>query len=87
MVTVVDSCRQFEDYREVTHSTMNRNEDNKGMEMKTTKVVFETMGACQQSLLFFGQKRLGNFFQSFFILISLVHNWNTFGAKTRHMQI
>jgi len=50
---------------EITHSMMNRNEDNKGMEMRTTKVVFETMGVCQQSLLFFGQRRLGSFFQSF----------------------
>jgi hypothetical protein len=52
---------------------MNGNEDNKGMEMSTAKVVFEIMGACkyfhwQQSLSFFGQKRLGSFFlQSFFI--------------------
>jgi hypothetical protein len=54
---------------------MNGNEDNKGMEMSTAKVVFETMGACQcflwqQSLSFFGQKRLGSFFlQSFFIFL------------------
>jgi hypothetical protein len=54
---------------------MNGNEDNKGMEMSTAKVVFEIMGACkyfhwQQSLSFFGQKRLGSFFlQSFFIFL------------------
>jgi hypothetical protein len=51
---------------------MNPNEDNKGMGMRATKVVFEIMGACQcfhwqRSLSFSEQTRLGSFLQSFFI--------------------